>query len=178
MRLKEDKAIFAMIDIQEAFGPFIPELEQVIKTANILNKSAEILGIPLVVTEQYPKGLGKTCENINIPETANIFEKNLFSIFAPEVKEYIKSTGKTQIVLYGIESHVCLMQSSLDALDLGLEVFYVEDGVASRDDRNKVTAIRRLSQLGVQVVSSEMLLFEIMQSSKHPHFREISKLVK
>ncbi len=178
MRLKEDKAIFAMIDIQESFKPVMKELDSIIKTANILNKSAEILSIPLIVTEQYPKGLGHTCEEIYVPETAGIFEKKVFSIFTPEIKEEIKSSGRTQIVLYGIESHVCLTQSALDAIEEGIEVFYVENGVASRDNCDKIIAVRRLSQLGVQVVSYEMLLFEIMQSAKHPHFKEISQLIK
>ncbi|MDP8231627.1 MAG: isochorismatase family protein [Candidatus Zophobacter franzmannii] len=178
MKLTNENTLFVMIDIQEAFEQFIPEINKVKEASSILNKAAEILEIPLLITEQYPEGLGNTSENIYIPESAKRFEKRTFTIFDDDISNYINSLGINNIVLYGIESHVCLMQSALDALMNDYEVFYVVNAVASRKEEDKKIAIKRLRDMGVQMVSYEMALFEILHTSEHPKFREISKLVK
>jgi hypothetical protein len=167
-----------MIDIQERFKPAIPELDRIINAASILNKAAEILDIPLIITEQYPEALGKTCSEIYVPQGTKIFEKRTFTIFDEDIEKHVDSIKKQKIVLYGIESHVCLMQSALDALERDYDVYYVVNAVASRKEEDKKIAIKRLRDLGVQIVSYEMLLFEIMQTSEHPAFRQISKLIK
>jgi isochorismate hydrolase len=178
MKINQNNAIFVMIDIQEKFIPVIPDIDLIVKNSTILNKSAEILDIPQIITEQYPKGLGKTISSIFISEKAKVVEKNGFSIFNDEIKSHIKSLNKQILVLYGIEAHICLTQTALDALKNSYNVYFVADAVSSRDSFSKEIAFRRLEQAGVKLVTTEMLLFEILESSKHPNFKEISNLVK
>ncbi len=178
MIFTENNTLFLMIDIQEKFENVIFGIDEVVKNTNILNKGAEILGIPLIVTEQYPKGLGKTMEAIYIPTATDILEKKQFSSFLPQVQEYIETKSIKNVVIYGVETHVCLTQTTLDLLAKGLNVGIVADAVSSRHVDNKLYALTRLGNLGVQILTTEMLLFEIMVTAEHPKFRQISKLVK
>ena len=178
MRLRSEDCLFVMIDIQEKFKNVITDIDTVIKNSNILNKASEILNIPLLITEQYPKGLGNTDKDIYIPSHAKIIEKTKFSIFTDDVIEFLKSQNKNTLVLYGIEAHICLTQSALDAIDHNYKVAYVVDGVNSRNPHSKKIALKRLIQNNVELVSTEMLLFELTNDAKHPNFKEISALVK
>lgn len=178
MIFKEKDTLFLMIDIQEKFGSIIFAMDEVLKNSNVLNKSAEVLGIPLIITEQYPKGLGNTCESIYIPDNTLIVEKSKFSAYTEEVAELIKSYKKPNVVIYGVETHVCLTQTALELKANGFKVGIVADAVSSRHVDNKLYALTRLGDLGIQILTTEMILFELMNNSKHPKFREISKLIK
>lgn len=178
MIFKENNTLFLMIDIQEKFANVIYEMEVVIRNTNILNKAAEILSLPLIITEQYPKGLGNTMEDIYIPTDTPIYEKKKFSSFIPEIEEFINTNNIKNIVIYGVETHVCLTQTALELKSKGFNVGIVSDAVSSRHVDNKLYALTRLGNLGIHILSTEMILFEIMVSANHPSFREISKLVK
>jgi isochorismate hydrolase len=178
MIFKEKDTLFLMIDIQEKFENIIFEMDEVLQNSNILNKSAEILGIPLIITEQYPKGLGSTCDSIYIPENTPIIEKFKFSSYTDEVAEIIKGYQKPNIIIYGVETHVCLTQTALELKANGFNVGIVADAVSSRHVDNKLYALTRLGNLGIQIVTTEMILFELLNNSKHLKFREISKLIK
>ncbi len=178
MRLEQDNLIFVMVDIQNKFLPHISDIETVIKNAGILNRGAEILDIPLLITEQNPVGLGKTIEDIYIPPDHKKIEKTKFSIFETEVERYIKEKKKSTLIIYGIESHICIMQSVLEAMEKNFIPVVVEDAVSSISLRNKETALRRIIQEGGYVVSTQMLLFEILNDANHPAFRAVSKLIK
>ncbi len=169
---------FVLIDVQDKFLPHIADIEQVIHNANLLNKVAELLDISLVVTEQYPRGLGSTVASIYLPPVHTMFSKDDFSIFEPAIQNHFVDNNIKSLVLYGIEAHVCVLQSALVAIERGYQVAVVADAVASRSIANKDIAITRLRQAGCQIVSAEMIIFELTKSSKHPRFREISKLVK
>ncbi len=178
MRINQENCLFVMIDIQEKLIPVMKDAGELINNANILNKASSMLEIPLILTEQYPKGLGSTFSEIHIPDTAEKFEKNCFSIFNDQISESISKSKKNLLVMYGIESHICLLQSALDAIERGYKVMCVVDAVSSRTERSKDIAIRRLESLGVEMVSTEMLLFEILKTTSHPKFRTVSKLIK
>ncbi len=178
MRIKLLDTLFVMIDIQDKFEAVINDIDEVIKNADILNKASSYLNIPLIITEQYPKGLGTTIQKISIPEHAMKFEKMSFSIFNKDISDYIENQKKKTLVFYGIEAHICLYQSTIDALEKGYKVYFVSDAVSSRKLSNKKTAISRLLSKGAQIVSTEMLLFELMENSTHPEFKQISALVK
>lgn len=178
MIFKEKDTLFLMIDIQEKFENVIFAMDEVLNNANILNKSAELLGIPLIITEQYPKGLGSTSNSIYIPKNTPIIEKIKFSSYTAEVAELIKSYQKPNIVIYGVETHVCLTQTALELKAHGFKVGIVADAVSSRHIDNKLYALTRLGDLGIQILTTEMVLFELMNNAKHPKFREISKLIK
>ncbi|MDD3051739.1 MAG: isochorismatase family protein [Candidatus Cloacimonetes bacterium] len=178
MRLNKDSSMFVMIDVQEKFREKIAELGTLIKNCSILNQSAEILGIPLLITEQYPSGLGKTLNEIYIPADVKIEEKKSFTVFEKDISTLIAKQGKEQLIIYGIEAHICVTQTCLDAIDKSYEVFLVLDAVSSRDKNNKNIAVNRLIKAGCEAVSTEMLLFELLHSAEHPKFKEIAKLVK
>jgi len=178
MRLKEESSLFIMIDVQEKFRGKVHEFSELVKRCSILNQSAEILGIPLLITEQYPSGLGKTLDEIYIPDETMIVEKKSFTVFEKYVSTLIAKQGKKQLIVYGIEAHICVTQTCLDALDKGYEVFLVIDAISSREEKNKNIAVKRLINAGCEAVSTEMLLFELLQSAEHPTFKEIAKLIK
>jgi nicotinamidase-related amidase len=177
--LDRRKTAFVLVDVQEKFIPVIHDVDKVIKNSNVLIGAAEILGIPLIVTEQYPKGLGKTCERIKLPKDSKVIEKVHFSCFGSGgfLKEVEKLKVKS-IILFGIEAHVCILNTALDALKNGFEVHVVADAVSSRSAENKSIEIERMRQSGAFIASTEMILFQLMEKSGTGEFRQISKLIK
>ena len=177
--IDRNKTLFVLIDIQDKFLPAIYKISDVISNAKILVQSASILKIPLIVTEQYPKGLGKTVSEIAIPSSTKIIEKLHFSCFGnDEFKKRIAESGANSIVLFGIEAHVCLLKTALDALNHNLEVHVVADAVSSRTPENKSLALDRMRQSGVYIASTEMILFQLLDYSGTDEFKAISKLIK
>ncbi len=168
--------LFLMVDIQEKFRNVIPEMDKIIKNSSILNKFAEMQNIPIFVTEQYPEGLGKTLEDIYVPSHAKPFIKTRFSIFDDKIDRFIHR--KTNVVIYGIEAHICITQTALDAKKKGFDVYVIADAVSSRTMENKDIAINRLRQEGCIISSTEMFIFEMIQDANIPQFKDISKLVK
>lgn len=185
-----NKSVFVLVDVQEKFIPVIDDIERLISNADIIVKAAGILKVPLVVTEQYPEGLGKTSGKISLPPDICPIEKTEFSCFGnKEFAEKIKELGANSIVLFGIEAHICILQTALDALENKLDVYVVADAVSSRTKENKRIAIERMRQSGVFIVSTEMLLFQLLKKSggfarRSPkgvggeEFKQISRLVK
>ena len=167
-----------MVDIQQKFQPHIGDIENVIKKASMLNKAAEILDLPLIITEQNPRGLGLTIPEIYIPKQAEKMVKTKFSILDEEIELFIRMKKKDTIVLYGIEAHICILQSVLEALSKYFLPVVVEDAVSSISPHNKEIALKRIYQVGGIVVTTEMLLFELIKDAIHPDFKAISNLVK
>jgi len=177
--IDRNDAAFIMIDIQEKFLPVIHNIEEVINYSKILVKSSEILGIPLVVTEQYPKGLGKTIDNMELRNGQDIIEKISFDCFGcDDFVESLQSLGKKTLVIFGIEAHVCVLQTCLHAIYKNYEVHLVADAVSSRTKRNRELAIKRMRQSGVFIASTEMILFQLLKQAGTDEFKAISKLVK
>lgn len=178
MLYKENETVFLMIDIQEKFENVIFLMDEVIKNANILNRATELLDVPLLVTEQYPKGLGNTSKQVYLPNNTPIVEKTQFSACTEEVIELLRNYERANIIVYGVEAHVCLLQTAIELKKNGFKVGIVADAVSSRHVDNKLYALTRLESLGFEIVTTEMILFELMKDSKHPKFREVSKLIK
>ena len=177
--INRNKTAFVLIDIQEKFIPAISGINEVISNANILVKSAGILNIPLIATEQYPKGLGKTVKEIELSGNAALIEKLHFSCFGnEEFSNKVRQLGAESLILFGIEAHVCLLKTALDALKNNLEVYLVADAVSSRTPENKSIALERMRQSGVFIVSTEMILFQLLEYSGTDEFKAISKLIK
>lgn len=174
-----NEAVFVIIDIQEKLVKMLED-NSCAKKAEILAKTASVLKLPVVITEQYPKGLGATLNEIScLLPNAILLEKTTFSAFdMPEFKNALENYNKKQIIIMGIETHICVLQTAIDLINNGYEVFIVEDACASRDIKNKEIALRRLIHFGVQIVTSEMVIFELLKSSKHPDFKEIQCLIK
>lgn len=173
------KTAFVLIDIQERLLPVIFENERVIKNTNILIEGRRILDIPLLVTEQYPKGLGHTDPNINLPEEKVLVEKMCFSCIASDdFMGEVKKAGAKTLVLFGIEAHICVLKTALEALAEGYQVHVVSDAVSSRTEDNKKVALERMRQAGAFITSTEMILFQMMDYAGTDQFKAISRLIK
>lgn len=165
---------YLIIDIQDKLVKML-EGSEIKENCIKLAKAANILEIPVIITEQYPKGLGSTIKEIkeNI-KGAKYVEKTSFSAYE-EVKQYIK---RKQIIIFGIETHICVLQTAFELIKNGYEIFVVENCCASRTNENKEAALKRLYQAGAQIVTLEMVIFELLKSSKHPNFKDIQALIK
>ncbi len=168
-----------VIDVQDRLMPVIHEREKILTNVNKLLRGAEILGLETIITEQYPKGLGSTCKEVEIGEGKTILEKVCFSCMKSEsVSEQLKLTNKKTLVICGVESHICVLKTTLDALNQGYEVHVVADAVSSRTAENKQLAIERMRQAGAFIVSVEMILFMMLNEAGTDEFKAISKLIK
>ena len=177
--LSREKTVFVLVDIQEKFLPVINNIDEVIKNANILAKASGILKIPLIVTEQYPKGLGHITNKITLPSDYSLIEKTHFSCFgSPEFIEKIRTLKINSIVLFGIEAHVCILKTALDALKNNIDVHVIQDTVSSRTYENKMIAIERMRHSGAFIASTEMILFQLLEAAGTDEFKEISRLIK
>ncbi len=180
MKLDRSRAVLAVIDVQEAFRPAVLDFEQVARNAGVLVQGARRMGVPVLVTEQYPKGLGKT-----VPEVADHLdgveplEKVCFSaVDAPGFHSTIKGLVRDQVLLCGIESHVCVNQTADDLLAAGLEVHVATDAVSSRTEHNRELGIHKMEQSGAHLTSVETALFELLRAAGTPEFKDIQKLVR
>lgn len=177
--LNIDDSVLIIIDIQEklvnSVGKYSP-LEKAVKLA----KAANILNIPAIITEQYPKGLGETLSELRQALGKNFsIEKTSFSALrTPEFVEKLESLGKKQVVICGIEAHICVYQTICDLLGKGYEVCFVKDASASRNKYEFKAGVDLIKQLGAKVSCCEIVLFEWLKTSKHPDFKEIQSLIK
>lgn len=181
MRLDPKSAVAVVIDIQERLIPVISNWKEVEKNTMILLEGADIVGMPIIFSEQYPRGLGSTIASLK-PwiKDDNIFQKTSFSLLddLKEPMEMFFSQGRYQFILAGIEAHVCVYQTARDLLALGKEVVLAYDGVGSRKSENCLWALRSLQSLGALVLPTESILFDLQRKSGTPEFKKISNLVK
>jgi isochorismate hydrolase len=171
-----------VIDIQAKLSSAMPEdaIAQLRKNTDILLKAANQIDVPVITTAQYPKGLGPIEEFISdqLIESAKHFDKTCFSCLgADQLPEHLYQINKKQIILTGIEAHICVLQSAIDFLDKGYQVFVVTDAIASRKSSNYSTALTRLNQAGCSLLTTESVLFEWLRDASHPEFKTLSKLI-
>jgi len=167
-----------VIDVQEKLVPAIHQADRMVKNVAFLIDGAKLLGVPVQVTEQYPKGLGKTVAELasRLPPAP---EKVGFSCCAiPSVVEAFRRDARTKILLAGIEAHVCVQQTALDLLALDFRVYIAADAVSSRAAIDRDFALRRLEQAGCILTTAEAAVFEWTGGSDHPQFKAMSKLVQ
>jgi nicotinamidase-related amidase len=163
-----------LIDLQERLAAAMPSRDPVIRAAGILLETAARLDIPVVVTEQYPRGLGRTVAEValKVPKNSARVEKTCFSACA------VLPPLRPQVVLAGMEAHVCVLQTALELAAAGREVFVVEDAVCSRTEANYANALARMRYAGVIITNTESVIFEWLRDAAHEHFRTISKLLR
>jgi nicotinamidase-related amidase len=205
--LKRDDALLVVIDVQERLLPFIHESEFTVRQVVRLVRGFHILGLPILCTEQYRKGLGPTDERIvdalvrpegvdeplppvrpagsdrprsqPPPDSFQPFEKMTFSCAEhPPFMEALRATGRRQVLLCGIESHVCVLQTALQLGERGFDVFLAADAVSSRAPQNVEVAWRRMEREGVRLTSVEAGIFEMMHVSGTPEFKRWSKQIR
>lgn len=175
--INEKNSLLVIIDIQESFRNIMKNYKDILIRTKILSKSFDLFNIPVIITEQYPKGLGKTAQEVD-NENYKHFEKTKFSIFTDEMKNYLKEKNKENIIIVGMETHVCVYQSTRDLLNEGYNVTLIEDALGSRHKTNHKNALRQMSKWGANINNTESILFSLLADAKHPNFKEISKMVK
>jgi isochorismate hydrolase len=180
MRLIKDSAIAIVVDMQERLFPVIYQNELVERNILLLIQGLKLLDVPVMVTEQYKKGLGATISSVELLVSSDLhIEKSSFSCCdEPQFAEALAVSKKRVVILAGVESHICLMQTAIDLNAEGFVAVVVEDCVSSRTAENKRIAMDRLRQEGVIVTSCESLLFELCRFASGDAFKGISKLVK
>jgi len=180
MRILRDKTAGLVIDIQEKLFPFIAGNEILVKNSGILIQGLQALRIPVLVTEQYTKGLGPTIQPLQQHlQGIGVMEKMAFSCCDdPVFMNKLGELNKKFVVITGIESHVCVMQTAIDLLEHDYIPVVVEDCVSSRSLNDKAMAINRMRRSGVIITTYESVLFELLRYSGTEEFKAISKLVK
>jgi nicotinamidase-related amidase len=176
MTIKLNHSSLVIIDLQEKLLPFIADNQTVINNCSWLNQLAQRLNIPTIVCEQYPKGLGLTCSTIRdrVPISV-IVDKVSFSAARDLVfTDKLAALNKNQVIICGIESHVCVLQTALDLKNLDYDVYVVADAIGSRQLEDKKYAIKRLIHNGITVVTKEMVLFEWLETAGTSLFKSIS----
>lgn len=175
--INEKECLIVAIDFQEKLVNMLEKNTCAIKIDKLIT-AGELLNIPTIITEQYPQGLGSTVAHINTTH-CNVIEKTAFSAMQQEeFKSAIKSSGKKQIIIAGIETHICVHQTVAELLDEGYEVFVVKDACASRNKDEHKAGLDAMKQNGAKITCLEIVLFELLRSSKHPMFKPIQALIK
>jgi nicotinamidase-related amidase len=175
-KLDPQRAALVVVDVQEAFRKVIPDFDGVARATATMVSGAEATGIPLIVTEQYPQGLGSTVAEVaeRFPEGTEPVSKVVFS--APEAEGF-DLEGRDQAVVCGIEAHVCVNQTVLDLLDRGLEVHVVQDAVGSRTEENRLVGLQKAERAGAMITTVEMALFELVGRAGTDEFKQVQTLV-
>ena len=180
MRLHAENTLAIVVDYQEKLMPVILDKDTVVKNSEILIKGLRELEIPIIVSQQYTKGLGGTIEPIKeaLGEFTP-FEKNTFSLWqTDEIKSAIKATGRRNVIICGTEAHICVLQTIIDLREEGYNVFVVEDCVGSRKKNDKKFGCKRAVGEGAYLCTYESVLYELTGGAASPHFKAISKLTK
>ncbi|OCT56219.1 isochorismatase domain-containing protein 1 [Xenopus laevis] len=171
--------VFFCCDMQERFRPAIKYFGDIISVGERLLQGARILGIPVIVTEQYPKGLGGTVQELDLTGVKLVLPKTKFSMVLPEVEAALAELpGVRSVVLFGVETHVCIQQTALDLIGRGVEVHIVADATSSRSMMDRMFALERLALNGIIITTSEAILLQLVAGKDHPNFKEIQNLVK
>ena len=180
--MKIENTILLVLDIQEKLIPVIQNNEKIIKSTELLIKYFKELNIPIIYTEQYPKGLGKTVleiKNSLNDAKSKYFSKNSFSAY-PVIKEEVlklKDEGKTSIIVAGVETHICVYQTIKD-LKGDFEILVPFETVGSRNPENYKNGLDLIKEMGASITNVETILFDLIKTSEHPSFKVISKLIK
>ncbi|MCK9218079.1 MAG: isochorismatase family protein [Firmicutes bacterium] len=177
--LNKEEAILVIIDIQERLSRVMDKEEEVIKNTNVLISMAKTMNMPIIVTEQYPKGLGETVVSIseNLGDDKK-FEKTTFSACNKEFLDFLNETERKKVIITGMETHVCVYQTVRDLLNAGFSVFVAADGVCSRTDVNYKNGLDMMNDMGAVISNTETILFDILKEAGTLQFKALSKLIK
>ena len=180
MLLDAARSALLLIDIQARLAPATAESGQVIARTRILIEAARRLAVPILVSEQYPQGLGHTVEELQpLPEAAQVIAKTAFSAARePRFMSALRGLDRQQLVLCGMETHVCVLQTALDLVDQGFAVHVAADAVGSRQHARRELGLARMRHAGCTIVDSEMVVFEWVAQAGSDEFRALSRLIR
>ena len=179
MLLQRDQCQFLMIDMQEKLVPAMHEREALVKNCRTLLEAADHVGVPVLMSEQYPQGLGHTLPELKqaAGDIAGMAKMEFSCARDAAISARLEENARGQIVLCGVEAHVCVLQTALDLHASGKNVFVVLDAIASRRELSSRVAADRLTACGVHVVTSEMVVFEWARAADEPAFKPLRKLI-
>jgi nicotinamidase-related amidase len=180
MLLESQRSILLVVDVQERLAPAIAGSEKLVDRISTLLKAAAELDVPVLATEQYSKGLGHTIEPLaGLLQHGAVVEKIHFNAaFEPGFVERVRQLDRPQIVVTGTEAHVCVLQTTLGLKDAGFDCFLVADAVGSRDPENRHFGMERMRANGVEIVTSEMVMFEWLRRGSTPAFKRVLPLIR
>lgn len=179
--LDSDKAVLVVIDVQSRLVPAMPQqvYARMLATTAMLVEAARLLGIPVVTTEQYPQGIGHTVPELAAACAEGVIEKTSFGCCGePSFLQAMEQRGRQQVIVTGMEAHVCVYQTVLGLLAAGYHVQLVRDAICSRNKEDFRAGVSNAARAGALVVTAEMVLFQLLQGSRHDQFKAISRLVK
>jgi nicotinamidase-related amidase len=175
------KSSLLIVDVQDKLLPAMAEDNSVVARTNILQAAAKELEFPVTISEQYTKGLGRTVAEL-ASNDAKVFEKLAFSCWRDEaLRAHLTSlheNGRPQVIVAGIEAHVCVLQTVVDLAQAGFAAYVVADAVASRKTASVDLALKRMADVGVQVINTEMAVFELLGKAGSPAFKTLSTLIR
>lgn len=180
MLMSAQNACLLIVDVQQRLLTAMDSPRAVMSGCSLMMKAAGVLDVPMVVTEQYPEGLGPTVEPLAelAPEDAFFSKVHFSSAKNPAIRGKIDSMKPDQVIIGGIEAHVCVLQSAIGLTEAGYQCFVAADATSSRSAANHAAAMSRLREAGVGIVTSEMIVFEWLEKAGSPEFRELSRLLK
>lgn len=180
MLIDPDHSCLIVIDMQERLVPAMQAPARTIKNASTLLKAAQCLSVPTILTEQYPKGLGRTVpELLKLAGDTPVLEKLHFSCMKDEgFAKHFKSLNRKQAVIAGMEAHICVLQTGMNLMEQGYEIFIVTDATSSRTPESEKACLDRLSAAGAGIVTTEMVVFEWLGQASTPQFKELLPLMK
>jgi nicotinamidase-related amidase len=182
-----DDAVLVIIDVQEGLATVMQHRERLLRQTALLVESAAIVGVPVLITRQYPKGLGDLCPELELvlasaqTDSASIHrvDKLAFDCFGePEFVRALELTGRAQLVIAGMESHICVCQTALAALRRSHDVHVVQDACCSRDERSSDSAFSRMARAGAVVTTAESVAYELVGQAGSPEFKRLLAAVK
>jgi nicotinamidase-related amidase len=179
--LDRQKAVLIVIDVQERLIPAMDEriCSRLVSHINLLVEGFQGMNLPVIATEQYPRGLGHTITDLSAATTQHCIEKIAFSCAAePNFMAALEKTGASQVVLVGMEAHVCVYQTLIDLIDRGYNVHLVQDAVCSRFKSDYQTAISMAQQMGAVLTTTEIALFQLVGVAGSDDFKLVSKLAR
>ena len=181
--LNQEDTILLIIDVQDRLTPAIYDQASIISRTIVLLQAAAEMNMPVLLTEQYPRGLGATVTAIrellaeHLPDAQN-FEKLTFSACTPEFNAALAATGRKKVIIAGMETHVCVFQTTRQLLADGYQVFIARDAVSSRTQENRENGLQLMSAMGAIISNTETILLDLQKVAGTPQFKQISKLIK
>lgn len=178
--LPAERTVLLVVDVQERFEAAIPNFSAIVEHSVRLVRAFDALGLPVLVSEQYPKGLGRTVAPLrDVLGATEPFEKTCFSALGSRaLAERMTALRARQVLLAGIEAHVCVSQTAHELLQRGMSVHVAVDAVGSRKDLDRDVALRRLERVGAVLTTAEAAAFELLADATHPEFKAVQALFK
>lgn len=180
-KLSPSSTALFLCDLQEKLLPAMLYKVEILKNAKKLIEATKMIGLPLIVTEQYPKGLGNTVSELEVQHAVGVFPKTKFSMVVPQVESALANLCEGHLkcaVLFGVEAHVCVEQTAADLIYKGIKVHIVADATTSRTQEDRILAFERLKQMGCFVSTTEAVIFKLLGDKEHPKFNEVRPLIK